>query len=222
MTMNEDLWRVQLPTGEVRAMTLDALDEAFQQGLIHGGTAVLAPGEQAWARLADVAGLDDEPVATPSLSPVAISTSTPPSFAPAPLPVEMADIPDDALRPRRGRALLFGAVGLAAVCAIGLGVALPKLGASLGSVHPDKAMTNAVAPPPPALDVTPDDGSFKRPALTEEQKRLLAEADKKKEEERKAKQQAAPSRGKKAAPRRKSSAPFVNGGDKFDPLNGAL
>lgn len=232
MTTNEELWRVQLGTGELRVMTLDALDEAFDAGIIHGGTQVLAPGATAWARLADVAGLEDaadapapprDSVATPSLSPVAISNDTPASFAPAPMPVDLGEIPDDALRPKRGRALLFGGLGVTAVLGVAIAFGLPKLGATLGNVHPAKDMANAMQPPPPAVDVTPNDGSFARPQLTEEQKRLLAEADKKREEERKAKQQVAPAgKGGKAAPRAKSSSPFVNGGDKFDPLNGAL
>lgn len=230
MTTNEELWRVQLGTGELRVMSLDALDEAFDAGIIHGSTQVLAPGATSWARLADVAGLDDvagpaspapEAMGSPSLSPVAISTDTPPSFAAAPLPVDVGEIPDDALRPKRGRAIVLGLVSIAAVA--GMFVALaPKLGATLGNVHPAKDMANAMQAPPPAVDVTPSDGSFAKPQLTEEQKKLLAEADKKREEERKAKQQAAPARGGKAAPRTKSSSPFVNGGDKFDPLNGAL
>ena len=53
-----DLWRVQLGTGEIRAMSLDALDDAFQAGTIDEGTPVLAPGATSWAKLADAAGLD--------------------------------------------------------------------------------------------------------------------------------------------------------------------
>lgn len=229
MTTYEELWRVQLPTGELRLMTIDALDEAFDTGIIHRDTQVLAPGATAWARLGDVAGLDDaaeaapEPASAgvPSLSPVAIATDTPSSFATAPLPVDLGDVPDDALRPKRGRALAIAGIGVAAVAGVLVAFA-PKIGATLANVHPAKEMTNAMQPPPAAIDVTPNDGSFARPQLTEEQRKLLLEADKKKEEERKAKQQAAPAKAGKAAPRGKSSSPFVNGGDKFDPLNGAL
>lgn len=234
MTTNEELWRVQLGTGELRVMTIDVLDEAFDAGIIDGSTLVLAPGASNWARLADVAGLEDagaagpaptsDPAGAPSLSPVAISTSTdtPVSFAPAPLPIDLGDLSDDALRPKRGRAFLLGGIGVAAMAGLFIAFAVPKLGATLANVHPAKDMSNAMQPPPPAIDVTPNDGSFQRPQLTEEQKKLLAEADKKREEERKAKQQAAPAKGGKTAPRTKSSSPFVNGGDKFDPLNGAL
>jgi hypothetical protein len=68
MTTEAEIWRVQLPTGELRAFSLDALDQAFDAGLIHGGTFVLAPGATEWAPLAIVAGLDSPPpVETPSL-----------------------------------------------------------------------------------------------------------------------------------------------------------
>src|SRR4029079_15103842 len=53
-----ELWRVQLMTGEVRGMSLDALDDAFQSGLIMESTPVLPPGATAWTKLADAAGLD--------------------------------------------------------------------------------------------------------------------------------------------------------------------
>src|SRR4051794_24936555 len=39
-----ELWRVQLSTGELRAMSLDALDDAFQAGVINESTPVLPPG----------------------------------------------------------------------------------------------------------------------------------------------------------------------------------
>ena len=110
MTTEAEIWRVQLPTGELRAFSLDALDQAFDAGLIHAGTMVLAPGATEWAPLGLVAGLDSpdpEPVQTPSLSPMAIANdgqfhaSYPP---PAPLPLEdVADLSDDALKPKRGR-----------------------------------------------------------------------------------------------------------------------
>ena len=52
-----DLWRVQLGNGEIRAMSLDALDDAFQAGTIDEGTPVLAPGAVTWTKLADAAEL---------------------------------------------------------------------------------------------------------------------------------------------------------------------
>lgn len=230
MTTEAEIWRVQLPTGELRAFSLDALDQAFDAGLIHGGTLVLAPGATEWAPLGLVAGLDSpdpEPVQTPSLSPMAIANdgqyhaSYPP---PAPLALEdVADLSDDALKPKRGRLAFVAAIGVAAIAACGV-FAAPKLGKVLANVHPDKAAAvNAMQAPPPAVDVT-GDGFKPNTTLTPEQKRLLLEADKKKEEDRKKREEEARAKAAAKRPRGKgkSSQPFVNGGDKYDPLNGAL
>jgi hypothetical protein len=227
----EETWRVQLPTGELRAFSLDALDEAFNAGLIHGGTLVLAPGETTWAPLSIVAGLDapeaESVSTTPSLSPVAISYDAP-QYASYPPPVtaahDLADLSEDALKPKRGRAAIFATLGVAAIAACGFALA-PKLGKVLGNVHPDRmSAANAMQAPPPAVDVT-GDGYKPTSTLTEEQKRLLVEADKRKEEERKKREEAAAKAREAKRPagkRGKSSSPFVNSGDKFDPLNGAL
>ena len=230
MSTDAEIWRVQLPTGELRAFSLDALDQAFDAGMIHGGTLVLAPGATEWAPLAIVAGLDSpEPVQTPSLSPMAISNdaqayaSYPP---PGPVPFDdPSDLSDDALKPKRGRMAFVAAIGVAAIAACGV-FAAPKLGKVLANVHPDKAAAaNAIQAPPPAVDVT-GDGFKPTTTLTPEQKRLLLEADKKREEERKKKEEAAAAAAAAKAQKRpragKSKQPFVNGGDKFDPLNGAL
>lgn len=232
MTTEAEIWRVQLPTGELRAFSLDALDQAFDAGIIHGGTLVLAPGTTEWAPLAVVAGLDaPETNTTPSLSPVAISCPDPHARPVATLPppatasLDLHDLSDDALKPKRGRLAIGAAVAIAALGACGFLMA-PKLGKVLGSVHPDRASAaNAMQAPPPAVDVT-GEGYKPKTELTPEQKRLLLEADKKKEEERKKREEAAAaaaakSRGHKR-PAHKSSQPFVNGGDKYDPLNGAL
>ena len=77
--MNE-VWRVQLATGEVRMMSLDELDRAFDAGWIHERTNVLAPGSFKWTTLGDAAGLNEpEPQPyveqTPSLAPMAIAGS---------------------------------------------------------------------------------------------------------------------------------------------------
>lgn len=231
MTTEAEIWRVQLPSGELRAFSLDALDQAFEAGLIHGGTFVLAPGATEWAPLSVVAGLDQpdpEPAQTPSLSPMAISyeshgASYPP---PAPAPIDLAEISDDALKPKRGRMAIVAAIGVAAVAACGVLMA-PKLGKILANVHPDKAAAvNAMQAPPPALDVT-GDGYKPTTTLTPEQKRLLLEADQKREEDRKKREEAAAAAAAKAKEKKgtrggKSKGPFVNGGDKYDPLNGAL
>jgi len=67
----DDRWYVQLDSEEVRLMTLEQLDEAFQQGLVHENTYVIQVGETKWVTLGEVAGLGDEEeeeeaVATPN------------------------------------------------------------------------------------------------------------------------------------------------------------
>jgi hypothetical protein len=229
MTTEAEIWRVQLPTGELRAFSLDALDQAFDAGLIHGGTFVLAPGATEWAPLAIVAGLDSPPpVETPSLAPMAIANAAQHASYPPPGPVafdDPSDLSDDALKPKRGRMAFVAAVGVAAIAACAVLVA-PKLGKVLANVHPDRAAAaNAMQAPPPAADVT-GEGFKPSTTLTPEQKRLLLEADKKKEEDRKKREEAAAAAAAAKAKKRprggKSKAPFVNGGDKYDPLNGAL
>ena len=235
MTTEAEIWRVQLPTGELRAFSLDALDQAFEAGVIHGGTFVLAPGATEWAPLSIVAGLDSpdpEPAQTPSLSPMAISNDAAYAHASYPPPgaasfdTDTSDLSDDALKPKRGRMAFVAAIGVAAVAACGF-LAAPKVGKILANVHPDKAAAaNAIQAPPPAQDVT-GDGYKPNNTLTAEQKKLLLEADKKREEERKKKEEAAAAaaaaKAQKGSKRvGKSKAPFVNGGDKYDPLNGAL
>ena len=233
MTTSGDLWRVQLRTGELRVLTLDGLDEAFQAGVIDASTSVLAPGATTWAPLGEVAGLEGEShdasnhparqPTTPSLSPVAISSDQPP-HAPARPGIavpDLAELSEDALRPKRGRGALFGGLAAAAAIVGGIAFGLPKLGAALGNVHPakDGATANAVQAPAGAMEL-PDPNQPKA-QLSEEQRKKLLEADKKREEERRAKQPQAAPRGR-PAPRAKSASPFINGGDKYDPLNGSL
>ena len=241
-----DLWRVQLGTGEVRVMSLDALDDAFQSGLIDESTPVLPPGAVAWTKLADAAGLDaDAPAAAgapaahahvdhnvPSIAPLAVSLSettgnaTPYGQSPYSLPdLDIDAMNDEAFKPKKGRVFAF--IGLAVVLAGGLGFAATKMGniassatSSLSAPIPDKA---AAAAPPAAVDLPP---ATPAKTLTDEQKAKLAEADKAREaaaaarDAKRAKDR--PSGPARRGPREKTSQPFVNGGNKFDPLNGAL
>ncbi len=57
-TTDSDLWHVQLASGEVCTMTLDLLDDAFQDGIINEQTFVWQEGSPDWVTLGEVAGLD--------------------------------------------------------------------------------------------------------------------------------------------------------------------
>ena len=234
-----DLWRVQLATGEIRVMSLDALDDAFQSGLITESTPVLPPGAAAWTKLADAAGLDSAAPEgapqnnVPSVAPMAVNVgettgnATPYEMSPYSLPdLDIDAMHDEAFKPKKGR--VFAVIGLAIVLVGGLGFAATKAGNVASSASdslsaPAAEKAAAAQPPPAAVDV-----NTVAPAktLTDEQKAKLAEADKAREaaaaarEAKRAKDR--PSAPARRGPREKSSQPFVNSGNKFDPLNGAL
>lgn len=230
-----ELWRVQLSTGEVRAMSLDALDDAFQAGVIGESTPVLPPGSNAWTKLADAAGLDAPPVepTVPSLAPLAVSIVDPPvDSTPYAQTASLQDerlmqlaVDDEAaFKPKRGR--MFAGIGVAVLVVAGLGFAATRavdvaaVASNSISAHGGKA---SAAAPPPAED---PELAARAKMLTEEQKAKLAEADKAREaaalarEEKRRKDRPTPPA--KRGPHEKSTTPFVNGGSKFDPLNGAL
>src|SRR5882762_1216792 len=55
---DDDLWHVQLQSGEVLLMTLDELDDSFQKGVISANTYLWQEGSTNWVTLREVAGLD--------------------------------------------------------------------------------------------------------------------------------------------------------------------
>jgi hypothetical protein len=57
---NDPLWQVQLASGQVCRMTLELLDDAFQDGLITEDTLIMQDGTTEWVTLRQVAGLDSE------------------------------------------------------------------------------------------------------------------------------------------------------------------
>jgi hypothetical protein len=65
---NEPLWQVQLASGQICRMTLELLDDAFQDGLITENTLIMQDGTTEWVTLREVAGLDSESEAAPTAS----------------------------------------------------------------------------------------------------------------------------------------------------------
>jgi hypothetical protein len=231
---NEELCRVQLGTGEIRLMTLDALDHAFNEGIVDARVPVLPPGASAWTTLGEAAGLEEEaprPQDTPSLSPVAISApSVPPSALDAQSSSLDLDLPDtfEELRPRR-RGLIFGGVAAAAAAGLMLAVVAARLGSSMPTTGDIKAAA-AVQAPAAAVESIPSKEEPKPEVKTESggkaelsdwQKRMLVDADKAREAKTKAKSAEKASKAPPAKPKAKSGG-LLNGGDRFDPLNGAL
>jgi hypothetical protein len=76
-TEADDRWYVQFDSQEVRLMTLDEIQEAFEAGLIHENTYLIEVGSTDWKTLSVVAGLGEEDEA-------AEEQEAPPAAAPAP------------------------------------------------------------------------------------------------------------------------------------------
>jgi hypothetical protein len=79
-----DAYHVMLAGGQLRVLSLDELDEAFNAGDIDERTFVLSPGTTEWTRLGELLGLDGEgdaaaaaPVAAPQVQHVAPVMSAP-------------------------------------------------------------------------------------------------------------------------------------------------
>jgi hypothetical protein len=230
-----DLWRVQLGTGEIRAMSLDALDDAFQAGTIDEGTPVLAPGATTWSKLADAAGLDapSPESAVNSVAPLAVSLDPHPTGPATPYAVPQADLslPDldldmlepDAFKAKKGR--VFVGIGLAVMFVGGLGFAATRLApvtSSAANALSAEAARKAAAGAP-AQAAEDENAAARLKMLTEEQRLKLLEADKAREAREAAKRRdRPPPPPRRSGPQPKSGTPFVNGGNKYDPLNGAL
>src|SRR5262249_48638818 len=57
---SEEVWHVQLSSGELRVMTLEQLDDAFQNGVVSENTFIYQVGMNDWIKLGDLAGLDGD------------------------------------------------------------------------------------------------------------------------------------------------------------------
>lgn len=71
MLGSDEIWHVQLRDGEVRPVSLDELDAAFQSGIIDANAQVFAPGATTWTTLGAIAGLDDADEAPAAAAPAA-------------------------------------------------------------------------------------------------------------------------------------------------------
>lgn len=161
-----DIWHVKLANGETRALTLDQLDAAFQEGSIDERTPVLPAGAIRWSTLGEAAGLDETPPPVSSmpnsLAPIAFD-ATALDLRAFDASVELdadGDADVEAFRPRRGRKI-FGVL-TAMVVVAGLGFAAfrakPALQHALASSGGGgSTTTNADTKPidPPAPPATP-------------------------------------------------------------------
>jgi hypothetical protein len=249
--MNE-LWRVQLGTGEVRMMTIDDLDRAFDSGFIHSRTNVLPPGSFTWTTLGEAAGLEDEQPAyveqTPSLAPMAIAGgnySLPqiPSYQPYAL--SSMGLDDDDLYPKKSKKGVVAGFMIAAV--IGTAAFLFQTGklkgleSAIASTHTESKVATATLAPaaeqklPEAAKPEAPKPAADSAKITDDMKKKLLDADKEREAKLKAKAEKAGKNVKRrlrggggnADGNANSGAPtkehkMVEGGDKYDPLNGSI
>lgn len=193
-TYDEETWLVQLGDGAVRAMSLDQLDEAFQNGTIDESTLVRRDGASKWVRLSDE-------LEAPVPEPPQHSVSTRPVIA----DVSSDDVHlelEDALRSARRRRWFVGSVlatavvgALAAMTAVNIVRMRPR-----APVVAEVSMAHVSAPSDPEpKDITTTDTK-----------------DKSRPQHRRS--HAPPT----AAPTDKPAASISHGGDRYDPLNGDL
>ena len=220
-----EIWNVAMASGEIRSMTVDELDTAFDDGSINVNTRVLPPGTTEWVRLGKAAGLD-----SPQTAPVAPSLPPPPPVQSFP-PVAFdglgssgsSDFDPALLNPPKNRGILYGLGGVAV-----FGILFAAFSGSEGPPATNAAAglaVNAAKPTPAAVDVAPQKpAQTAAPAaaqLTDEQRKALLEADKKVEAKRKGKGAPVPG-GRGPTTRPNEANPFNNGGDAHDPLNSKL
>jgi hypothetical protein len=231
---HQDLWRVQLASGELRQMSLDDLDAAFEQGVLSARSPVLAPGASEWSSLGVVAGLvdeeatDEEPAVESqanSLTPFALTQAQDIGRPAAQvLPHDLADLDDQAFSPKKGRVIGFMVAGLCVLALGGVGLTRVVSSGAAKSAATGAQITGSLAQEPKtekALSGKDDEPTGAK--LSDDQKQKLIEADKAREAKQRAKAPVAvPGRKGPQGPRTKEGNPFHNGGDKYDPLNGAL
>jgi hypothetical protein len=61
MAVEESLWSLRLPNGDVRSGTIEQLQEAFRAGHVAGNSPVLSPGAREWVSL-DTIAVQSQPV----------------------------------------------------------------------------------------------------------------------------------------------------------------
>jgi hypothetical protein len=232
------LWLVRLATGD-RTMTLDELDAAFAADVLDVDTMVCAPDGDSFMRLGSIAGLDDAPASGVEVDfgSAPLPDAYPGPHAPiltAPLgPQRFAALSMDlgeaaSLRPRWSiRRLLLVPAALAALGIIAVAASASTSSASVEAAHtlPANVRTELAATATPiAAAPTATTTAPTTPATvpTDDQKTALSAKDKKAEAAKNAKHSAAAAKHATKASSSKSSSPFSKGGNKHDPLNGAI
>jgi hypothetical protein len=237
MSGDENLWYVKTPDGDVHRVTLDQLDDAFQAGRIDENVMVLAAGATKWAKLSELAGLD-EPAAAPPSRMAPVPMAMPSSLRPVSMDLS-ADLDDENAFRKKSRkglvvAVMLGVVGvfggvlflnrshLVADSSTAAAAAIPP--AAQAAAAPPATTTDGPAAPLPTTTAVPSPPDTPASKLTEDQKAKLAAADKALDQKSKALKKtravatgSAPHHGAKY-----KSQGFTTGGNKYDPMNASF
>lgn len=241
-----DLWLVKLRSGEIRTMTLDALDEAFNSGFVDEDSLLLPPNGTSWTRLGTAAGLDasaadaNESMPRQSgtlvmalrprrmVSPASHQEATvmprvaPPSGPRLDAPSTRRDTPmarrpaPSSSRSLAGRFAVLAALVLVVSFTVSSAVRY-AFRENLASTPAALAAANKLG----VLETTSADVTPAPPLASggeSEAKSELHEASPRDAQVRKD----GAGRQRRSAPRRGGRTPFVHGGDRFDPMNSSL
>jgi len=169
---NEPLWQVQLASGQVCRMTLELLDDAFQDGLITESTLVMQDGTSEWVTLQALLGLDSEgeangaattaaPAANPAVAPV--QASAPVAVAVAVQPAGPRPYVDPFAPPIQAAQMMPPAATQAAPFVFQGAVQSPSFPPQAGFVStPADPLTRSTAPVAADIDFDLDTPSFSK------------------------------------------------------------
>lgn len=204
--MENEEWLVKLDSGDVRMMTLDELDAAFQAGTVHEDTLVRRDGTDKWIKLAEEIG-GSEPQVPPSQVAVQPTMSTHPVVTDVALPDDDIDV---SIRSSRKRTRVIGAlVAVAVVGLFGSFAVMTAVNASRTRARAALAAAIVVTPPAQvAAEPEPEPTSTSKDVKQNIIRKRRANA-----------QQT----GNQPPPEDKPAATvFKQGGDAYDPLNAKL
>jgi hypothetical protein len=220
MSQDNELWYVKTADGDVDRMTLDELDEAFNDGRIDENVTVLPAGESKWVRLGALLGLDQPPP-----TPVAFA-AMPNSMRP--VSIDLSDDMDAAPFRQKSRKGVFVGATVGAIALVGVifaathsgGVSASAATATIAAPPP----VTAAPPPPPSPAPVPTTTAAPVPdtRFTDDQKAKLAAADKARDEKAKSHKKARGTGNAYHPSGKIKSQGFTSGGNKFDPLNANL
>jgi hypothetical protein len=220
--MDCEEWLVQLASGDVRIMTLDELDAAFQSGTVDENTLVRHDGAKKWSKLADVLAETPEPAHASAPPPSAQASASQPAVvitrSEAPVAVDLslpdlhaahADVDFEAVhRATRKRRLIAG--GVVATAIIGAFAAVTAVNVARMQKHAALVADLAATP------------RLEAPSDPEPQDTPKAKDDSKKRDKN-VRRQRSQGAGQQQQPGSDlKNTPFQNGGDEHDPLNGKL